>query len=521
MTGSVLDIRGLTKKFGPATVLSGVDLRIEPGEIHGLVGANGSGKTTLLRIVAGHPSIALSGGCSGRMTLAGQPYAPFSPREARACGVGFVHQESVLIPGLSLEANVTLGRERVHATRWPLPSGLGLVDRQANARATSLALSRLGVRLPPATPARDLPLAVRTLAEAARELSRDDLRLVLLDEPASALDADSRTLFHAALAELAGRGVGVLYVSHRLEDLFAVCSAVTVLRDGCVAARLGRDAFAADNVLRFMAHGGEGVREHGRPVPDATLFAVRGLRVDLPGERVHELDLDVGAGEVLGLAGLSGHGKLAVAPGVLGLARAEGQLCWSGTWAGIRETGARLRSESAYIPEDRRHHGLLPERSVAENIVFSAAHKGREFAAAWPLGRCGFLDRRRVRAHAEDMVRRLGIVCAGIDQPVGQLSGGNQQKVCLARALTDRPRLLFVSEPTRGIDLAAKETVLNLLGWANAERGMSLIIASSELDELRRLCHRLAVIREGRCVAVVPGATDELALTRLMFEGRA
>lgn len=521
MTGPVLDIRGLTKKFGPATVLSGVDLRIDPGEIHGLVGANGSGKTTLLRIVAGHPSIPLTGGCSGRMALAGQPYGPGSPREALARGVGFVHQESVLIPGLSLAANVTLGRERVHVTRWPLPSGLGLVDCQANARAATRALTRLGVHLSLDTPARDLPLAVRTLAEAARELSRDDLRLVLLDEPASALDADSRTLFHAALTELSGRGVAVLYVSHRLEDLFAVCSAVTVLRDGCVAARLGRDDFAADNVLRFMARTGEGGQEHARSAPHTTLFAVRSLRVDLPGERVHGLDLDLGTGEVLGLAGLSGHGKLAVAPGVLGLAQARGQAFWAGTWAGIHETGARLRFESAYIPEDRRHQGLLPERSVAENIVFSAAHKGREFTAAWPLGLCGFLDRKRVRAHAEDMVQKLGIVCVDIDQPVGQLSGGNQQKVCIARVLTDRPRLLFVSEPTRGIDLAAKETVLNLLGWANAELGMSLVIASSELDELRRLCHRLAVIREGCCAAVVPGETDELTVTRLMFEGSA
>lgn len=522
MDTPLLLIRGLTKKFGPAAVLSDVDLRIDAGEIHGLVGANGSGKTTLLRILAGHPSIRETGWFSGRIDLRGRPFRPASPWNARACGVGLVHQESALIPGLSLNANIVLARERVRGPRGPFFRGdWGLLDDRANREIARNALNALQVDLPGETLARHAPLPSRSLVEAARELNREDLRLLLLDEPASALDASARTGLHRVLKTAAGRGTGILYVSHRLEDLFDVCTAITMLRDGCVVGRLERGEFERDRILACMSHSGKEAGRITRPAHGGTLFAVRGLCVDVPGERLNGLDMDVGQGEILGLAGLSGHGKLAVAQGALGLAEARGRVGWEDSWGEADSMSGTIRREAAYIPEDRRHNGLLPDRSVADNIVFSAVQKGREFRARWPLRALGFLDRRRIRVHAENMVRQLGIVCTNIDQPVGQLSGGNQQKVCIARVLTARPRLLFVSEPTRGIDLAAKDTVLNLLDLANAEFGMTMVLASSEHEDLKRLCHRLLVIREGRGAAFLPSDVDELTLHRAMFESLA
>lgn len=396
-----------------------------------------------------------------------------------------------------------------------------MLDDRTNREIARNALNSLHVDLPGETLARHAPLASRSLVEAARELSRDDLRLLLLDEPAAALDASARTGLHRALAAAAGRGTGILYVSHRLEDLFEVCSAITMLRDGCVVGRLERGEFERDRILACMSHSGKEADSIARPAPGRTLFAVRGLCVDVPGERLDGLDMAVGKGEILGLAGLSGHGKLAVAQGALGLAEARGRVGWEGSWGEAGSMSGTIRREAAYIPEDRRHNGLLPERSVAENIVFSAVQKGRAFRARRPLRVLGFLDRGRIRAHAENMVRQLGIVCTNIDQPVGQLSGGNQQKVCIARVLTASPRLLFVSEPTRGIDLAAKDTVLDLLDRANAELGMTVVLASSEFEDLKRLCHRLVVVREGRSAAVLPPDIDELTLHRAMFESRA
>ena len=396
-----------------------------------------------------------------------------------------------------------------------------MLDDRTNREIARNALNSLHVDLPGETLARHAPLASRSVVEAARELSRDDLRLLLLDEPAAALDASARTALHRALAAAAGRGTGILYVSHRLEDLFDVCSAITMLRDGCVVGRLERGEFERDRILACMSHSGKGEVSTARPTPGRILFAVRGLCVDVPGERLNGLDMEVGQGEILALAGLSGHGKLAVAPGALGLAEARGSVGWEGSWGEAGSMSGTIRREAAYIPEDRRHNGLLPERSVAENIVFSAVQKGRGFRARWPLRALGFLDRRRIRVHAENMVRQLGIVCTNIDQPVGQLSGGNQQKVCIARVLTASPRLLFVSEPTRGIDLAAKDTVRDLLDQAHAELGMTVVLASSEFDDLKRLGHRLVVVREGRSVAVLPPDVDELTLHRAMFESRA
>lgn len=522
MNTPLLSIRGLTKKFGQATVLTDLDLRLESGEIHGLVGANGSGKTTLLRILAGHPAVREGGGFSGQILLDGKKFSPVSPQQTRAYGVGLVHQESVLIPDLSFEANVVLTREMVRTQRWPFLGGdLGILDRQGNAEKARTALDRLNIKQSGQVLALHAPLSIRSMVETARELSREDLRLLLLDEPASALDATARGGLHRALLEASGRGVGVLYVSHRLEDLFEVCSAITMLRDGCVVDRLERADFERERILAAMSHVGQKAPVHERTVPGTTVFAVRDLRVDLPGERLNGLEMEVGEGEILGLAGLSGHGKLAVAPGALGLVESRGQIGWKGTWKKAESMFQAIRNDSAYIPEDRRRNGLLPERSVADNIAFSAVQKGWGLKTAWPFRALGFLNRAQIRRHAEDMVRQLGIVCVDIDQPVGQLSGGNQQKVCIARVLTARPHLLFVSEPTRGIDLAAKNTVLTLLGRANTEFGMSMILASSELEDLNWLCHRLLVIREGRGVAELPPGIDELSLHQVIFEGQA
>lgn len=518
----LLRIQGLTKKYGSTTVLSEIDVRLEAGEIHGLVGANGSGKTTFLRILAGHPSTVDSRGFSGQISLEGRAYRPGSPRHARACGVGLVHQESILIPGLSLEANVILDKEKVCKKRWPILCGdWGMLDVHANKEFASTALNRLHVGLPGQTLARHAPLAARSLVEAARELSRNDLRLLLLDEPASALDVSAIKNLHQALTDVAARGVGIIYVSHRLEDLFEICSTITMMRDGCIVGRLQRKEFEKEKILASMSHAGQQIHGHNRPCPGQTIFAVQGLRVNLPGERLNGLDMEASQAEILGLAGLSGHGKLAVAPGILGLLESQGRAGWEGTWGDLAEMSGSIRQKAAYIPEDRRHNGLLLERSIAENIVFSAVQTGRQFRTSWPLGALGFLDRKRIRRHAEAMVSTLGIVCTNIDQPVGQLSGGNQQKVSIARVLTARPRLLFVSEPTRGIDIAAKETVLAALGQANAESGMTIILASSEFEDLSRLCHRLLVIRNGSSAAVLPADIDELSLNRIMFEGQA
>lgn len=514
----MLSLSGITKYYNGFAALKGVDLAVSPGRIHGLVGLNGSGKTTLMGIVSGQPVIHHTGGFSGTFELDGKKRLFTRPAQAAAAGIGMVHQEFALIPGMDATDNISLSGECVRAwTRRFLGRDLSLIDRRANRARAENILDRLSPGLSPDLACGTLPVAMKQFVEVARELNRDKLRVLLLDEPTAVLGPGDAARLMAAVRQAARRGVAVLYVSHRLEEVAACCHRITVLRNGSVAGCLENDPGDSDKRASMVSRLSELMtgrareysvrksRRAGDPVP---LLEVRNLNVDKPGDPLNGLDLTVFKGEILGVTSLSGHGRTALAPGFFGLCPTRGEVRFHNRQLTKFTPAEMIRNQIWMLPEDRREQGFLADHSILENMTFGPVQTGRNFVRKtffFP----GIRDHNACRAYAEESVAALDIQCRSVDQRAGELSGGNQQKVCMAHAMAMAPDLLFVGDPTRGIDIAAKRAVLRLLRRTRDERGTTLVVSSGEVDELKQICDRIAVLYRGRLFDIFDPDRDE------------
>ena len=475
----LLEMRAISKSFPGVRALDRVDLVLGQGEVLGLVGENGAGKSTLIKILAGvyRPD-------AGAILLGGQPFAPRNPRDALDAGVIVIHQELSLVPDRSIADNLFLGN---------LPRGpLGFVRRGRRDRDARALLARVGLELPTWRMVRSLGIGAQQLVEIARALSRQ-ARVIVMDEPTAALsEGEVRVLFRT-IAALKAAGVGIVFISHHLEEVFAVCDQVAVLRDGrAVEVRPAAD-WTRDALVQAMVDRPIAAMFPKADVPiGPALLEVEGISV--PG-RVEDVGFIVRAGEIVGLGGLMGAGRTEVLkavfgalPGAAGRVRVAGQI--------VAGPGPRraMAAGIALVPEDRKADGLILAFSLRDNVALSTF--GR---LAW--GRV-FMSDRRVSAAARQAVEALRIRAPGIARPVQGLSGGNQQKVVLARALRTRPRVFLLDEPTRGIDVGAKVEVYRLIGKL-AAGGAAIVIASSDMLELLGLCDRILVMRAGRLAGEV------------------
>ena len=509
MSAPVLELRDITKSYDANAVLKGVSLAVRPGTVHALVGENGAGKSTLMNILFGMPVIRESGGFGGQVLLAGQPARFTSPADAMAAGIGMVHQEFMLIPGFTVAENIKLNREPTKPTLASRVFGrkLELLD-VTTARADSrAALDRVGLDIDEWLPLAGLPVGHMQFIEIAREVDKQQVKLLIFDEPTAVLTETEATRLLEVMRSLAREGLGILFITHRLDEVMAAADEITVLRDGEVAARLDPKRTTVIEIAEKMVGRPAAIIRHaerGAASGGAPKLELRDFSVDMPGERVESVTLSLEKGEVLGLAGLAGHGKVGVANGLMGLFPARGTVLKDGQPFALNDPRAAIRSGLAFVSEDRRGAGILPDESIELNIAITAIEAHNRFLLAGPLAPLRLLDGRAARAHALEMVRALDIRCTGPGQAVRRLSGGNQQKVCLARAMTLEPDTLLVSEPTRGIDVGAKQRVLDILRSLNRERGMTLLVTSSELAELRAICDRIAIVYRGRIAAVLP-----------------
>ncbi|MCX7828198.1 MAG: sugar ABC transporter ATP-binding protein [Thermanaerothrix sp.] len=510
------------KEYYGNRVLADVSFTLNPGEALGLVGENGAGKTTLMKILFGMPVIHQTGGYEGKIFFDGQEVSFKSPFDALDAGIGMVHQEFSLIPGFTATENILLNRESTLYN--PLVEVFGdrlrTLDRPVMKERAQKAISVLGVDIDPDTLCSEMPVGHKQFTEIAREIDRSNTKLLVLDEPTAVLTESEAEILIKAVKRLTAKGLSVIFISHRLQEVIDLCDKIVVLRDGHVV----QEARTCDVTVRQIAnwmvgrkveesHAEDGeVRSLGEPI-----LSVKNLWVDMPGETVRDVSFEVRKGEIFGIGGLAGQGKLGIANGIMGLYAAGGHVELHGKPIKLNDPEASLRAGMAFVSEDRRGVGLLLQEGIDWNIAFTAMQIQEKFIRPLMGGLIKWRDDKAIEECANEYIKALEIKCTGPKQRAVELSGGNQQKVCLAKAFVVRPDVLFVSEPTRGIDVGAKKLVLDTLRRYNREYGTTIVMTSSELEELRSICDRIAIVDEGRIAGVLPAKAPSEEFGLLMM----
>ena len=504
----VVKMENISKEFSGNRVLKNVNLQVKPGEIHALMGENGAGKSTLMNILFGMPAIWNTGGYEGTIEIDGEPVKIDSPQKAMECGIGMVHQEFMLIPGFTATENIKLGREVTTPTVASAILGKSLeeLDRKTMAKDARRAMDTIGLGIDENTMVGGLPVGYMQFIEIAREIDKTGMKLLIFDEPTAVLTESEAERLLRTMKVIAGKGIAIIFITHRIDEVIEVADSMTILRDGTFIDRLETKDTTAAKIAEMMigrkveklVDNAGGDRKLNK---DDIILKLRDYHVDMPGETVRGVDLDVIRGEILGIGGLAGQGKIGIPNGIQGLYETSGTIEFDGERIDPTKLGDALSKHMVFVSEDRKGVGLLLEESIEQNIIFTATQVENKF-----MKKVGFFtqyDSAAAKKHAEDMIKELDIRCVGPEQLVGSLSGGNQQKVCLARALTLAPKLLVVSEPTRGIDIGAKKLVLELLVKLNRENGMTIIVVSSELNELRSLSDRIAIVSDGKISGIL------------------
>jgi len=519
---SLLEMRSITKDFFGNKVLTDVSFSLEKGQILGLVGENGAGKTTLMKILFGMGVIHETGGYGGSVLLEGKEVSFQSPFDALEAGIGMVHQEFSLIPGFSAIENILLNRE---STRYnPLvevfDDRMRTLDREKMKDRASQAIELLGVNLDADMLVSEMPVGHKQFTEIARELERKNIRLLVLDEPTAVLTESEAEILIEAVGNLAKRGIAVIFISHRLHEIISLCDKVVVLRDGQIVEEKKTTDTSVEEIAEAMVGRSlEGYEPivRSEQLADEAVLKVEHLWVDMPGETVRDVSFEVKPGEIFGIGGLAGQGKLGIPNGIMGLYKAGGRVQFEGRNIPLNDPSGVLMSGMSFVSEDRRGVGLLLEEPLDWNIAFTTMQTQNRFIKPLLGGLIKWRDDKAIAELAREYIDSLQIRCTGTQQNAVELSGGNQQKVCLAKAFAVKPKLLFVSEPTRGIDVGAKKLVLDTLRRYNRENGITIIMVSSELEELRSLCDRIAIIDEGRISGIKPGSEKSTEFGLLML----
>ena len=499
MSAPVLELSGIDKRFGDVSVLRDVKLRLYPGEIHALMGQNGAGKSTLIKLLTG---VLESSG--GQMLLEGRPIRPASPLDAQKLGISTVYQEVNLCPNLTVAENIFAGRY----PRCGALQGFRIDWSAVNQRAREL-LGRIGLDIDVTQLLSSCSVAVQQMVAIARALGVE-AKVLILDEPTSSLDDDEVQKLFAVLRRLRGEGLAIVFVTHFLNQMYAVSDRITVLRNGewvgeWKAAELGPQALISAMLGREFA--ASVASAAALPVLDASEPAL--LQAEGLGQagQLFPLDLSVRAGEVVGLAGLLGAGRTELARLLFGLASPDqGSLRVDGQQVKFTSPADAIALGLALCPEERKTDGIVAELSLRENIALALQAR---------LGVRRFIARAEQVALAERFVKALGIQTASVETPIGLLSGGNQQKAMIARWLATEPRFLILDEPTRGIDVAAKQEIMDEI-LRLAHNGMAVLFISSEMSEVVRVSHRIAVLRDRRKVGELPAGSSEDAVYELI-----
>lgn len=519
----LLEMRNIQKDFFGNQVLADINLTLGEGEVLGLVGENGAGKSTLMKILFGMDVIRETGGYNGDILLNGEKVQFNTPFDALEAGVGMVHQEFSLIPGFTAQENIVLNREPQKSSVIAEVFGprMNTVDYKQIEETSAQAIGKMGVAIDGKMMIHDMPVGHKQFTEIARELSKEQLKLLILDEPTAVLTENEAEALLDSIRKMAANGISVIFITHRLHEILDVCNRVVVMRDGYIVKDVAAAETSIPEITRWMV---------GRNVESATndedraagmensnvIMSVKKLWVDMPGEIVRNVNLDIREGEILGIGGLAGQGKLGIPNGIMGLCEAGGTVEFMGKEIPLNQPRNCLDSGLAFVSEDRRGVGLLLDESLEWNIAFPAMQIQNRFLKKYLGGLIKWRDEKAIHDVTEKYIEELAIKCTGTQQKAKELSGGNQQKICLAKTFALEPKFLFVSEPTRGIDVGAKALVLEALKKFNRESGVTVVMISSELEELRQICDRIAIVSGGAVSGILPASAPSEEFGMLM-----
>jgi galactofuranose transport system ATP-binding protein len=495
----LLAMSGIEKHFAGIPALQGASLEVAPGEVHALIGQNGAGKSTLIKILTG-----LYRRDEGTIDFLGTPSHLTSPREAQIAGIATIYQELNLVPLRSVSENVVMGQE---------PKKLGyLIDWPEAHRRTREILSRFGIDIDVTAPLGSYSTAIQQLVAIARAVSMD-AKLVIMDEPTSSLDTSEVEILFGVVRDLKASGVSVLYVSHFLDELFQICDRVTIMRDGqTVGCQNIVDTTKLELIAGMLGRNASEIASEGLTelAGDGTTYDEVVLQVDnvATGPRLTDFSMTLHRGEIVGLGGLLGSGRTEAARGIFGVDHlTKGSIKLKGADFNPAEPSDAIRAGIGLLTEDRKEEGIVPHMSVRENLTLALLPSMRKN---------GQIDLEKERALVEDFIRKLGIKTSHMDQPIRELSGGNQQKVLLARWLATKPDILILDEPTRGVDVGAKREIQSIIR-SFVDEGHAVLLISSEFEELVEGANRIVVMHEGRAVSELtnPGITENALVKAL------
>jgi simple sugar transport system ATP-binding protein len=514
-------MQNIKKDFFGNQVLTDINFTLGEGEVLGLCGENGAGKSTLMKILFGMDVIRETGGYSGDILIDGKKVEFNTPFDALEAGIGMVHQEFSMVPGFTATENILLNREpcKKNIVSEVFGDRLNTLDYKEMDRRSAAAIEKMGVAIDAKMVISDMPVGHKQFTEIARELSKDQLKLLILDEPTAVLTEKEAEALLESIRGMAARGISVIFITHRLHEILAVCDKVVVMRDGYVVRDVPTRETSVEDITKWMvgrdvqsaAVGEARTNDGGR-----TILSIKNLWVDMPGETVRDVSLDIREGEILGIGGLAGQGKLGIPNGVMGLYEAGGKVEFNGQEIPLNNPRKCLDSSLAFVSEDRREVGLLLDESLEWNVAFPAMQIQEKFLKKLLGGFIKWRDEKGIHKVTQKYIDELQIKCTSSKQKAKELSGGNQQKVCLAKAFALEPKFLFVSEPTRGIDVGAKALVLEALKEFNRDSGVTVVMISSELEELRQTCDRIAIISGGQVAGILPAAASSEEFGLLM-----
>lgn len=516
----------LSKKFSGITALENIDFHLKKGEVHGLVGANGSGKSTFLNVLFQDPNIQSTGGYEGDIFFEGENLKIKNTKEAIELGIGKVYQEFALIKSMDIASNVKINSENIYRETSILGDEFSYINKKKNQSEVEELLKEFDIDIDVRTYIEDLTVNTKQFIEIAREVSNRNLKILLLDEPTASLNKEDTEIFMKVIKKLRKQGVSIIFISHRLDEITSLCDRVTVFRDGKIVYTYIKEEFDIEKIAIDMI--GKKVSKI-KKTHDIEKFSeskeiirFQNLSILDRNHRVKNINLNIKEGEIIGITGLAGHGHTSLADSIIGTLNINGTIIYKDKKLNVNRPDKTIQQGIVMIPDERKERGVLLDSNIRENIIFTSCYTKNRFLKNRHLKGLSFLDNKNIKIQIDESIKTFNIKCSSQNQKLRELSGGNQQKVCIARAILTNPEVLFISEPTRGIDLYSKEIILDTLLNINNENNTTIVLASSEIEELKRVCDRIVVMYEGAIFDILsPNESDEVFSLSISGKRRA